>query len=203
MGPNLQLYNDAERDLRKNLSTESQTTAFKDNPNGRQAGGDRANPVSGGDLDSLTSPRPVAGKVSDAQLAELALSALGQNTLVPAAKVRSVVRNAWLILEGEVEARIQRQAAEDAVRGLPGIRGVSNNILIESEIMAQRVSRRIDEAFIRNARLSASRISVSACNHKIILSGSVRSGVEREEAERAAWGAPGVAHVVNRIRATG
>jgi osmotically-inducible protein OsmY len=69
--------------------------------------------------------------------------------------------------------------------------------------MAQRVSRRIDEAFISNARLSASRISVSACNHRIILSGSVRSGVEREEAERAAWGAPGVAHVVNRIRATG
>jgi osmotically-inducible protein OsmY len=202
MGPDLQLYNDAEQELRKNLATEDQTAAFKENPTGRQAAGDRANPVSGRDLDGLTPTHPVAGKVSDAQLAELASSALGQNALVPTDKVRSVVRNAWLILEGEVEARIERQAAEDAVRGLPGIRGVSNNILIESEIMAQRVSRRIDEAFIRNARLSASRISVSACNHKIILSGSVRSGVEREEAERAAWGAPGVAYVVNRIRAT-
>jgi len=141
------------------------------------------------------------GSPSDASLAQLALAALKGQPLVAADKVRSVVRNAWLILEGEVDARIQRQAAEDAVKGLPGIRGISNNILIESEVMAQRVSRKIEEAFVRNARLSANRISVTASNQKIILSGSVRSGPEREEAEAAAWAVKGVSHVVNRIRA--
>jgi osmotically-inducible protein OsmY len=79
---------------------------------------------------------------------------------------------------------------------------VSNNILIESEAMAQRVAQKIDEMFVRNARLSAQRISITACDHKIILSGCVRSAVEREEAEMAAWTVPGVAYVVNRLRAT-
>jgi osmotically-inducible protein OsmY len=144
---------------------------------------------------------PVDARLPDPGLVELARSALGRQALVPANKVRVVVRNAWLLLEGEVEARVQRQAAEEAVKGLPGIRGVSNNILIESEVMAQRVSQKIDEAFIRNARLSASRISVTASNHKIILSGSVRSGLERQEAETAAWTVRGVSDVVNRIRA--
>jgi osmotically-inducible protein OsmY len=138
---------------------------------------------------------------SDAGLIQCALSALARNAVVPPGKVRLVVRNKWLILEGEVEAHLQRQAAEAAVKNLPGIRGISNNILIESEIMAQRVSRKIDEAFVRGARLNASRISVTASDHKIILSGSVCTGVERQEAEAAAWGVPGVAHVVNRLRA--
>jgi osmotically-inducible protein OsmY len=144
---------------------------------------------------------PMESRLSDAGLAESARTALGRHALVPADKVRAVVRNGWLLLDGEVGARVQRQAAEDAVKRLQGIRGVSNNILIESDVMAQRVSRKIDEAFIRNARLNASRISVTASNDKIILSGSVRSGVEREEAETAAWTVRGVAHVVNRIRA--
>jgi osmotically-inducible protein OsmY len=145
--------------------------------------------------------RPGDPRALDASLAQLAFSALGRHPLIPVGKVRPVVRNTWLILEGEVETRVQRQAAEDAAKGLPGIRGISNNILIASEVMAQRVGRKIDEAFIRNARLSASRISVTASNQKIILSGSVRSRVEREEAEAAAWTVDGVAHVVNRIRA--
>lgn len=149
----------------------------------------------------------VAGRAdadgSDAALTQVAASALEREALVPTGKVRPVVRGAWLILEGEVEVRTQRQAAEDAVRGLCGIRGVSNNIQIESEVMAHRVSRKIDEALLRNARLNANRISVTASNHKIILCGSVQSRSERAEAEAAAWGVRGVADVVNRIRATG
>jgi osmotically-inducible protein OsmY len=142
------------------------------------------------------------GSFSDAKLAQSALSAIERNALLPAGKVRSVVRNGWLILVGEVEKPIQKRTAEEAVRGLNGIRGVSNNILIESEAMAQRVAQKIDEMFVRNARLSAQRISITACDHKIILSGCVRSAVEREEAEMAAWTVPGVAYVVNRLRAT-
>jgi osmotically-inducible protein OsmY len=92
--------------------------------------------------------------------------------------------------------------AEDAVRDLDGIRGVSNNILIESDALAQRVGRKIDEAFVRSAVFSAHRVSITAYDHKIILSGCVRSLVESEEAEMAAWAVPGVAQVVNRLRAT-
>jgi osmotically-inducible protein OsmY len=79
---------------------------------------------------------------------------------------------------------------------------VSNNILIESDALAQRVGRKIDEAFVRSALFSAHHISITASDHKIILSGCVRSLVESEEAEMAAWAVPGVAQVVNRLRST-
>jgi osmotically-inducible protein OsmY len=139
---------------------------------------------------------------SDADLAQSARSAIERNAFLPAGKVRPVVRNSWLILVGEVEGPIQKRMAEEAVRDLHGIRGVSNNILIESDALAQRIGQKIDEAFVRGALFSAHRISITACDHKIILSGCVRSAVEREEAERAAWAVPGVAQVVNRLRAT-
>jgi osmotically-inducible protein OsmY len=158
--------------------------------------------VLGGSDDGNEIPTGAAGNdsFSDAKLAQSALSAIERNLLLPAGKVRSVVRNGWLILVGEVERPIQKRTAEEAVRGLNGIRGVSNNILIESEALAQRVTQKIDEMFVRNARLSAHRISITACDHKIILSGCVRSAGEREEAEMAAWTVPGVALVVNRLR---
>ena len=144
-----------------------------------------------------------ASETTASGLLDSARSALAHNPLLPADKIRVVVRNAWLILEGEVQAHVQRQAAEDAVKDLPGLRGVSNNIVIESDVVAQRVSQKIDEAFIRNARLDASRISVTATDRKIILSGPVRSEVEREQAETAAWTVEGVAHVINRLRTVG
>lgn len=143
-----------------------------------------------------------ADNSSDAGLARSARSAIERNAFLPAGKVRPVVRNGWLILVGEVEGPLQKRMAEDAVRGLEGIRGMSNNILIESDALAQRVSQKIDEAFVRGALFSAHHISITACDHKIILSGCVRSLVESEEAEMAAWAVPGVAQVVNRLRAT-
>lgn len=146
---------------------------------------------------------PCISDVSDADLAQSAVSLIERCAQLPVGQVRPMVRNGWLILEGEVEGRPQRRAVEDAMKGLDGIRGVSNNILIESEALAMRVSQKIDETFVRSARISAHRISVTASDHKIILSGCARSSAEREEAEIAAWAVRGVAHVVNRIRAAG
>jgi osmotically-inducible protein OsmY len=138
---------------------------------------------------------------SDAELALAALAAIRRSALIGPGKVRSTVRNGWLTLEGEVEEAVQKRTAEAAVRGLNGIRGISNNILVGSEVMARRVTQKIDEMFVRSARLAASRVSVTARDHQITLSGFVRSGEERLEAETAAWSVSGVAEVVNRIRA--
>jgi osmotically-inducible protein OsmY len=140
------------------------------------------------------------GNCFDIEMERLAQSAIARRAFLAASKVRPVVRNGWLILVGEVEGPVQKRMAEDAVRDLDGIRGVSNNILIEADALAQRVGQKIDDAFVRSALFSAHRISITASDHKIILSGCVRSMVEREEAETAAWAVPGVAQVVNRLR---
>jgi osmotically-inducible protein OsmY len=198
MYPDLRLSDEIEQKLSSDRGTDRRTIG-----DGGAALRDRSGAPCADDDEGSATDSGGASSLSDSHLLQLALPALERDALVPAEKVRVVIRNGWLILDGAVEARIQRQAAEDAVKALPGIRGVSNNILIESEVMAQRVSRKIDEALVRNARLSASRISVSASNHKVILCGSVHSRTEREEAEAAAWAVPGVGHVVNRIRAPG
>jgi osmotically-inducible protein OsmY len=137
--------------------------------------------------------------LSDTDLVQSALSALERSTVVPPGKVTPVVRDGWLILEGAVEAPFQKRAAAEAIRYLNGIRGFSNNLVIESDVVARRVSQKIAEAFTLSALLSSHRISIAVHDHKVTLSGVARSLAERDEAEAAAWAVPGVAAVVNRI----
>ncbi|HQT75881.1 MAG TPA: BON domain-containing protein [Rhodopila sp.] len=114
--------------------------------------------------------------------------------------IRPAVRAGWLILEGEVETSAQKRSAEDAVRQIKGIRGISNNIMLINVVLVQRINDSIDRQFVFNARRSAHGIIVSAQDRRIILSGHVPSAFERDEAESVAWRVPGVLSVVNRIR---
>ena len=81
-----------------------------------------------------------------------------------------------------------------------GIKGVVNNIQVRPYVPPVEIKRKIEEALRRAAELDASRITVEANGSEVILRGTVRSWAEREEAEQAAWRAPGVTKVDNRIR---
>jgi osmotically-inducible protein OsmY len=114
-------------------------------------------------------------------------------------KIRAVVHNGWLTLEGEAEWNYQRQRAEQAVRRVRGIKGVVNNIAVKPRVAPMEIRRKIEEALRRAAEIDASHITVEATGSEVILRGTVRSWAERQEAERAAWSAPGVTKVDNRI----
>jgi osmotically-inducible protein OsmY len=136
---------------------------------------------------------------TDTEVAQAAVSALKWNTMVPADKVNLAVSSGWITLTGSVDWQYQRAAAERAVRDLTGVKGVTNNITLKPHVQAGDVQTKIEAAFKRSAEIDARRVNVVASDGKVILSGNVRSWAERQEAERAAWAAPGVTQVEDRI----
>jgi len=112
--------------------------------------------------------------------------------------IRVLVKNARLTLEGEVEWNYQRERAEAAVHGVRGVEGITNSIEVKPRAAPEDIRRKIEEALRRAAGIDASRITIESNGSEAILTGTVRSWAERQEAERAAWSA-GVAKVDNRI----
>ena len=143
---------------------------------------------------------PFEKKIADDEIAKRALDILGWDSTVPARAIQVLVRNGWVTLTGDVDWYFQKQAAEDDIRKLSGVHGIINNIAIKPCVQAEDVRMKIEDALRRRLKGEVNGIRVTVQDgSKVILEGFVDNWNERQAIETAAWSAPGVKAVDDRL----
>jgi osmotically-inducible protein OsmY len=131
-------------------------------------------------------------KVHDDEIAARALSIIAWDTTIPDDRIQVKVQHGWITLTGHADWNHQKVAAEEAVRKLSGVRGVTNRIEVAPPVLVSDVKQRLESALKRSAEVELSGIRLRVDGHKVVLEGHVNSWHERLVAETAAWSVPGV-----------
>ncbi len=135
----------------------------------------------------------------DNEIATEVLNALKSKWSVPNDKVQVKVENGWITLEGELAWNYQKDAAKEAVKYLLGVKGVSNNIKIKSEIHDEIEQQDVKAALERNWSINTDEIKVRVAGSKVTLTGIVDSFYQKDEAEKIAWNTPSIWTVDNEL----
>lgn len=138
--------------------------------------------------------------IADSEIAEAVRNALTWHSAVNEDLIDIKVDNGWVFLEGTVNWDYERKAAEAAVVNILGVKGVFNKIKLKNRSISPReIKKQIGEAFHRHASIDSAAISVNVKGDEVILTGKVRSWIEKKDAEQVAWAMPGVMEVTNNI----
>ena len=139
-------------------------------------------------------------KTSDDEIAKRAINMLVWDSVVPSDAIQVTVHDGLVTLTGKVNWQYQKSSAERDVRKLSGVRGVINNIEIEPHAKAENVRSKIEDALKRHAEVEAKDIRVTVRDDsEVLLEGKVHSWDEKVAVENAAWSAPGVKNVRDRL----
>jgi osmotically-inducible protein OsmY len=136
---------------------------------------------------------------TDEEIAQAVRHALDWNVLVPAEQIHSTVSNGWVTLEGNVEYYRERNDAERAITHLPGVRGVTNKIVVCQPVEPERVKFLIEDVLERRAEREAERIRVNVTNGEVTLIGAVNSWEEKKAILGAVSHTPGVTAVQDHL----
>ena len=142
---------------------------------------------------------PIINRRPDPQIARDVVAALQAELPYVADSIKVSVEDGAVTLEGNLEWHFQRERAEAVAHRVRGVKSVDNSLRLTPRVPPTEIKHKIEEALKRNALLDAEGIIVEADGSTVTLKGTVRSWAEREEAERAAWTAPGITEVRDEI----
>ncbi|HSV84907.1 MAG TPA: BON domain-containing protein [Ramlibacter sp.] len=136
---------------------------------------------------------------SDAEIAQAALDALTWHSLVPDDKVKVAVDDGWVTLTGEVDWGYQSASAEQCIRPLIGVRGVSNQLRLKQHANPADIRSDIESALTRHAQREAKHIAVDIEGGVVTLRGEVGSMAEHDAALGTAYASKGVTRVIDKL----
>lgn len=143
---------------------------------------------------------PVSDLRTDEFITQAVLDTIKWHCELDERKIAVKVDNGTVYLEGQVEWAYQRDVAGKAVMNISGVKKVNNYLTVKPRMTGADLKDRINAALLRSATVDASRIQVALQDHKAILTGTVRSIAEKEDAEKAVWAAPGIVLVENQLQ---
>ena len=138
-------------------------------------------------------------KRSDTEIAQAAIHALRWHTWVPSERIQVEVDQGWVTLTGDVDWQYQLVSAEQSVRNLLGVRGISNRIVLKPQINTKDISQEIAAALSRHAKREAERLQIKVDKGTVTIAGSVDSLADRDAVIGAAYGTRGVSKVVDQL----
>jgi osmotically-inducible protein OsmY len=135
----------------------------------------------------------------DPALAEAVVNSIVRHCAVPPEAIQATIDDGEVALTGAVTWAFQKTAVEQAVQQVPGVKRVISHIVVKPQASVEDVKGRIAQVFQANANVDARNVRVEIRGGVVVLTGTVRSEYEREQAERAVWSAAGVTHLDNRL----
>jgi osmotically-inducible protein OsmY len=136
---------------------------------------------------------------TDNDIAHEVLKALKDNWSVSEDNVKIKVEDGWVTLEGELTWNFQRQDAKTAISFLPGVKGVTNEIKIKSDIKDAIEKKDVEKALARSWSLNAKDITVTVNGTNVKLTGFVDSVYQKDQAEKIVWKTPGIWSIDNDL----
>ncbi len=142
---------------------------------------------------------PDQDRRADADVRADVRQALALSDLIPAT-VHASVEAGLVTLSGVAAWQFQRDEADLACSAVPGVMGVDVAISLLPVPADGDIEQAINAAFARSARLDRFEISADTpLPGLVVLSGTVGSWAERDDAVAVAWSAPGITHIDDRI----